>query len=259
MTRPGKKAAERESVERLLSIIRLNAEIDDTCEKPDIILKMPDLSTIGVEVTMYRSSRSVGRFTHRQVEAAWENLESASKPFRSATPAMRDIAIIFRFRNVLPGKNEYDTFFEEIRDFIVPKKTELTAQFTVYSFHQFTSPLMMKYLSDIAVNIHDNGEWDSNTTSGFVDRPANIIADIISDKALKIESYRKTGEMWLVIERSARPSETVLPISGIAEFSTNVEICKCMKASPFSRVYVFTAMGLFSWNQDSGWQAVGPP
>jgi hypothetical protein len=259
MTRPIKKAEEREIVERLLSAIHLNAEIDDTCEKPDIILEAPDRPKIGVEVTMYASSKVVGNVTLRQVEAAWESVEFASREFRNENPILGDVAIIFRFRNVLPEKKEYSTFFQEIRDFVVAKKREITAQFAVYSSYQFTSPLMTKYLTDIAVNLHKSGEWDSNKTSGFVDRPANTIAKIISEKASKAKFYRKTQEIWLVIARSPRPSEFVLPISGIGEFSANVEIFESLKTAPFSRVYVFTAMGLFCWLQAGGWQVIGAP
>lgn len=115
---------------------------------------------------------------------------------------------------------------------------------------------MVKYLMHIAANIHESGEWDSNKTSGFEDRPANAIARIIADKICKVKSYRKTNEMWLVIERSGRPSETVLPIRGIAEFNENPEIRDNLTNGPFLRVYVFTAMGLFQWDRPGEWQNV---
>ena len=263
MTRPSQKAAERgAAVEQLLVAIHLNAEIDDRGEKPDVILRVRD-RLIGVEVTMYRSPRTVTsapgkRFTQRQIEFAWECLEAASRPFRNATLSLRDIATFFRFKTVLPDKSEYNSFFAEIRDFIVLKQSEIDAQHSIYWFYQFTSPLMTKYLLGIVVNRHEGGEWDSNKTSGFVDYPADTVGRIITDKARKVKTYTKTDEIWLVINRSARPSETVLPISGVAEFSKNEMICKSVATSPFSRIYVFTVMELFSWHRDGGWQSVGP-
>jgi hypothetical protein len=160
----------------------------------------------------------------------------------------KNIAIIFGFKNVIPCKKEHDQFFVEINEFISLHKNALTENLSPYSFDQFTSPLMMKYLLYIAANIHESGEWDSNKTSGFVDRLAATVARIIATKASLVKSYRTTDEMWLVIQNSGRPSETVLPIHGITEFA-NPEI-----NSPFSRVYVFTAMGLFSWFRGGEWQ-----
>jgi len=86
MTRPSKKAAEREIVERVLSVIGLKAEIDNTGVRPDIILKVSD-QTIGVEVTTYQSDKTVAsrskkaRVSQREVEAAWERFEFLAKLF----------------------------------------------------------------------------------------------------------------------------------------------------------------------------------
>jgi hypothetical protein len=113
---------------------------------------------------------------------------------------------------------------------------------------------MVKYLKHIVANIHEDGEWDANKNFGFVNRPAPTIARIIADKARKVKSYRHTDEIWLVIERSGRPSETVLPIRGITEFNENPQMREHLANSPFSRVYVFTAMGLFSWYRGGSWQ-----
>lgn len=258
MTRPSQKAVERQIVERILATIALNAEVDDADEKPDIIVRVPGHPTVGVEVTMYASRRTVskGRFTQRQIESAWENFETASTSFRSAS-LLRDKAITFCFKDTLPAKREYIGFFEEIKAFVVENQTEITAKFAVYSF-PFTSPLMARYLSGIAIALHENGEWDSNKTSGVIESPAETIAKIISDKSVKVKSYRKTGELWLAIGTSGRPSETVLPVSEIEEFISNAEISKSLIASPFTQIYVFTAMGLFSWHRAGGWQIIGP-
>jgi len=115
---------------------------------------------------------------------------------------------------------------------------------------------MTKYLRDIVANIHKDAEWDSNKTSGFVEHPAPIISRIIADKTILVKTYRKTDEMWLVIERSSRPSETVLPIHGVHELNTEYSLRNNLDNSSFSRVYVFTAMGLFQWDRLGGWQNV---
>jgi hypothetical protein len=254
------KAAEREIAERLQSAIRLTAEIDQS-DKPDFILKVPGGRTIGLEVTTYQSGKSVpigdkGKITQRKVEAAWEHFECASKTFRSKNADLQNIAITFWFNNIIPPKEQYDQLFMEIRNFILLKQKDLSDCFSVYSRYQFTSPLMVKYFRDILVNIHKDGEWNSNKEFGFVNRPATTIAGIIGGKARKVKSYRKTDEIWLVIQRSGRLSETVLPIGGITEFNENPELRDKLTNGPFSRVYVFTAMGLFQWDRLGGWQNV---
>jgi hypothetical protein len=113
MTRPSKKMAEREIANRLLSTIdHLDAEIDAKGEKPDIILKVPS-RTIGLELTTYQSGKTVRiggkkNLTERQVEAAWECFERASRPFRNKNADLKNISITFWFKNILPPKEEWE-------------------------------------------------------------------------------------------------------------------------------------------------------
>jgi hypothetical protein len=116
---------------------------------------------------------------------------------------------------------------------------------------------MIKFLEIICLRrcgIGETGYWDSNITGGFVQRPATTVARIVKGKSGK--SYRLADELWLVIQRSGLPSETVLPIRRVAEFNENSELQESLAASPFMAVYVFTAMGLFGWHRAaSKWQS----
>lgn len=252
MTRSSQKADEREVVERLLSAIGIKAEIDDKREKPDIALKMPK-QTIGIEVTIYASGKASKR---RTIEAAWECFKSASVSFLKEHHDLKDIWIIFWFKRELPHQREYQKFLLEIKDFIISRQSELGHDFRVYSGHEFTTPLMAKYLRDIAANIHEDADWDSNKTSGFIECPAPTISDIVAKKSALAESYSKMDEMWLLIASSGRPSEMILPVHGVREFDNNTALRRELESSSFSKVYVFTSMGLFEWRRLGGWRNV---
>ncbi len=114
----------------------------------------------------------------------------------------------------------------------------------------FTSPLMIKYLQAVVLKCCERGEWDSNLTAGFVDPPAGTIARIVAEKSAK--TYRPTDELWLVIQDSHWPSEMVLPINGACELDDNPDLQMNLTTSHFSRVYAFTAMGLFRWDRSGG-------
>jgi len=262
MTRCNQKAAEHEVVERLLSALNVRAGIDHKREKPDIALKMSE-RTIGVEVTTYASDKnsvSADRKhpTRRAIEAAWECFESASASFRMEHRDLKDIGVIFWFKRELPHKNSRQQFLLEIKEFVLSKKGELGHEFSVYSGHEFTSPLMAKYVRDIAANIHADVSWDSDKTSGFIERPGPTISEIVAKKSALARSYSKMDEMWLLIDGSGRPSEMILPIHGASEFESDKELHYALEGSPFSKVYAFTSMGLFEWTRLGGWRNVRP-
>jgi hypothetical protein len=56
-------------------------KIDDQGERPDFMLTI-SARTVGVEVTMYQSCKTIAGVTRRKVEAAWEQFESYSRTFR---------------------------------------------------------------------------------------------------------------------------------------------------------------------------------
>jgi hypothetical protein len=115
---------------------------------------------------------------------------------------------------------------------------------------------MAKYLRDIASNIHVDADWDSNKTSGFIERPAPTISDIVAKKSALAESYSKMDEMWLLIDSSGRPSEMILPVQGVREFDNDTALRHALESSRFSKVYAFTSMGLFEWRRLGGWRNV---
>jgi len=233
-------------------------------ENPDFMLQIEG-RTVGVEVTMFRSGRTVAGFgrralSRRSVESEWERLEAASKEFRSHNTQVQNVYILFRFRGLVPQQREYQSFFQEILQFICSRPGSVTENFTSFGATDFMSPmspLMSKYLkpsNGLTLRKSEEGEWDSNLTAGIVDGfPAQTISKIVVNKAAKI--YRKADELWLVIGQSGRPSEMVLPIRGSDELGESLELRESLVLSPFSRVYVLTAMGLIWWSRDKGsWQ-----
>jgi hypothetical protein len=216
--------------------------------------------TVGVEVTMYRSDKTVARVgkhavRRRQVESEWESFEGSSLGFRREHAELKDVCVLFRFRNVVPPKQRYGMFYQEVLQFVCSKQQEISTGYVQFWRPDFVSPLMTEYLQAICLRRCERGEWDSNVTAGFVDRPACIIAKIVAAKGGLAKAYRPAAELWLVIGHSGRPSEMVLPISGVSEFDASPEIQRSLPFSPFSRVYVFTAMGLFKWDKmDDKWQ-----
>lgn len=158
----------------------------------------------------------------------------------------------------MPARQQYTAFLQEILGFVCLRQADLDGQYRDFWRPDFTSasPLMIKYLKTISLKrceTGESGEWYSNITSGFVDRPACTISRIVELKSAKV--YRAADELWLVIQRSGRPSETVLPIRGVGEFNASEDLQRSLTASPFARVYAFTAMGLFGWEKISGnWQ-----
>ena len=66
---------------------------------------------------------------------------------------------------------------------------------------------------------------------------------------------RDAGPLEAATGQSGKPSEMVLPINGASEFDASLDVQESLSCSPFSRVYVFTAMGLFRWDKRDGkWQ-----
>jgi hypothetical protein len=260
MTQSTQKQEEREILRELLSATGIRPECSPVeGEKPDFMIQVSG-RTVGVEVTMYRSDKTVAvvgkhAVRRRQVESEWESFERSSLGFRREHAELKDVCILFRFRNIVPPRQKYGVFFQEILQFVRSRPQEVGTGYVQLWGPDFGSPLMIEYLEAICLRRCERGEWDSNVTAGFVDRPARTIAKIVAAKGELAKTYRPASELWLVIGHSGRPSEMVLPISGVSELDASPEIQRSLPFSPFSRVYVFTAMGLFKWDKtDDKWQ-----
>jgi hypothetical protein len=225
MTPRSKEEAERNILERLLLTKGIVPETPpQKGETPDFMVQISS-RTIGVEVTTYQSGKTIiapdGRRERREVEAEWECLKCFSNSFRDEHPDLKNIGIIFWFKTLVPQEKEYRNFLLEVKNFISSKHNEIGDTLRVYWNYEFTSPspLMEKYLKYIAVNIHENAEWDSDKASGgFIDPPAGIVARRVLAKSVKkgkTINYRNAAELWLVIDSSGRNSETNLPIKGV--------------------------------------------
>jgi hypothetical protein len=265
MTRATQKQKESEVLRQLLFAtgIQPECEPDVTGDKPDVMMRMFG-RTVGIEVVTYQSGGTVvragrRRVERRAVESEWERLKTYSKEFQEKHPDLNDIYILFRFKSIVPPQEEYDLFLEEILRFVRSRQEAVSAEYVEFGMADFPSPLMKKYLKPIrgiTLRRGERGELDSNITAGYVDsHPASTISKIVSKKAEKAKEYRKADELWLAIGQSGQLSEMVLPINGACDFDASPDLQESLLSSPFSRVYVFTAMGLFRWDKREGnWQ-----
>ncbi|MDR3738074.1 MAG: hypothetical protein P4L40_03550 [Terracidiphilus sp.] len=257
MTRPSKKQEEKEILRALLCATCIQPERSAVeGEKPDFMVRISG-RIVGVEVTLYRSDKTVARVggravKRRAVESEWEHLERSSRSFRWQHADLQDVYILFRFKNAVPPQTEHDVFFQEVLQFVRLKRDALGGEGVAFWMPDFQSRLIGKYLKDLILSRGTCSKWDSNITYGFVDCPARNISKIVAEKTEAAIAYRPASEQWLVIAQNGRPSEMVLPINGAFEFETSPELKESLLSSPFSRVYVFTAMGLFQWDKGVG-------
>jgi hypothetical protein len=250
MTRPTQKQDEQGTLLELMAAIGIQLE---SCpmegEVPDFMIQISG-RTVGIEVTMYQSRKTVTGIQKRAVESEWEELERSSQDFQNENAELAGIYILFRFKDSVPPRRERAEFFCEILDFVRTNGHGIGDEWADFWWYDLTSPLMIKYLKAIVLRRGERSAWDSNITAGFIDRPADTISRIVAEKSTK--NYRPADELWLVIQRSHRPSEMVLPISGVSELNASLDLQSNLTASPFSKVYAFTAMGLFLWDRNGG-------
>jgi hypothetical protein len=248
MTRPIQKQYERETLIKLLSTIQVQLDSQPLeGETPDFMIPMSG-RTIGVEVTMYQSGRTVAGLPKRAIEAEWEEFETSSQIFQRENTELTNVYILFRFKDAIPPRRERDVFFREVLEFVRGTGCRIGNEYVDFWRGEITSSLMSKYLKDIVLRRCERGQWDSNMTAGFIAVPAETISRIVTEKSAK--QYRPADELWLVIEGSHRPSEMILAIRGVSELNASPDLLENLTASPFSRVYAFTAMGLFRWDRN---------
>lgn len=252
MTRQSQKNSERWTLDSLLSALEISPKIDEG-ELPDFLLTMPEGRTVGVEVTMYQSGTTVGgRFGQRQVESEWESLQLASRQFQIEQTDISNVSVGLMFYGAAPARKEHQAFMHEIAAFIRSHPDALAPVSTQFWSHQFTQPLMKKYLRRLYLRTCEFAEWYTNLTAGWVARPDSTLADIVGEKARKV--YRPSDELWLVIQCSHRISETVLPLGGVADLNQ-----LSLQTGPFSKIYLLSLLhGSFEWGQSVGWKALEP-
>lgn len=246
MTRPIQKQDERETLIRLLATIRVQLDSHPLeGETPDFMIPVSG-RMIGVEVTMYQSGRKVADLPKRAIEAEWEEFETSSQIFQRENTELTNVYILFRFKDAIPPRRERSVFFREVLEFV--RRTQINDEYVDFWRGEITSSLMSKYLKDIVLRRCEHGHWDSNITAGFIAVPAETISRIVTEKSAK--QYRPADELWLVIEGSHRPSEMILAIRGVSELNASPDLLENLTESPFSRIYAFTAMGLFRWDRN---------
>jgi hypothetical protein len=250
MTRSIQKESEHEALMKLLADIGIKPDSDPTPgETPDFLLSLRG-RLVGVELTKYQSGKVVAAVSQRAIEAAWEEFEKSASSFRLTHADINDFNVHFSFKDRVPSRKEHIAFLQEFSLFVSARQDAIGSEFVEYWIPDFSSMLMQQYLKALVVRRHASGEWDSNLTGGFVDRPATRIATIVKEKTTK--GYRVTDELWLAIQYSHRPSEMVLPVTGPSELDACPDLQRNLSSSPFSRVYVCSAMGVFQWFRKSG-------
>ena len=225
---------------KLLVDIGIRLDTDPTPgEAPDFLLSLRGC-LVGVELTKYQSGKGIATVSQRTIEAAWEEFARSASDFRRAHADLNDFAVYFRFKSMVPSRKEHAPFLQELFLFLGTKQEAIEGDFVEFWIPDFSSMLMQQYLKALVVRRHACGEWDSNLSGGFVDRPAARIATIVGEKATK--TYRVTDELWLAIQYSHRPSEMVLPVTGPAELDACSDLQRNLASSPFSKVYSNTEL-----------------
>lgn len=256
MTRQDKKAAERATLDMLLSTLTITPDSIVPGETPDFALAIGARS-IGVEVTMFQSgtiaNAGLGR---RQVESEWEALEKAAKGFQAAQPDLGRVNVGLMFKSIAPARKGHPAFMTEIADFVRAHAQGLGPTDVEFWLPQFTSPLMKKYLRTLIVRTDEYATWYSNISAGWVARPDATLAQIVAEKAAK--TYRGMDELWLAIQCSHRISETVLPIEGAADFDAVPELAAALTTGPFAKAYVLAIGGLYQWDRPGRWTNLAP-
>jgi hypothetical protein len=250
MTRPTQKQEERHTLLELLYAIHVRLDHSpEPGEAPDFTFGMSG-RTIGLEITMYESGEIVAGTPKRAIEARWEGFEISSQIFQKEYPELHGIYILFRFKDRIPAVREREMFFCEVLQFVRRVEHSVADEYAHFWRHEITLALMSKYLKDIVLRQCGRSESDSNTTAGFIAAPSGSISRTVAEKSKK--EYRPADELWLAIQRSHRPSETILAGNDVFELNANADLQNSLTVSPFSRVYVFTAMGLFQWDRNIG-------
>jgi len=131
MTRLTQKEIERATLQRLLAATHIVLQCDPIdSEAPDFIIQSSGRS-IGVEMTMYQSGKTVAGVRKRAIEAEWELLEQSSRSYRSANAELHGLYILFRFKTALPSRNEHSQFLQEILEFLRVMRPRLGPEPTI--------------------------------------------------------------------------------------------------------------------------------
>ena len=151
MTRSIQKQNERGTLAELVAATGVQLE---SCpmegEAPDFTIQISG-RTIGVEVTMYQSGKTIAGIQKRAVEAEWEELEVSSRQFQNENIELAGIYILFKFKDSVPPRRDRDTFFCEILEFVRENEHGIVDEWADFWQYQLTSPLMIKYLKAIVL------------------------------------------------------------------------------------------------------------
>jgi len=253
MTSLRQKNSERYVLDQLLAALGRQSgyEIENS-ETPDFIISICGRRE-GVEITSYHNNG--GKLSRRAVEEEWKDMVTSAEQFCKKRPEIGNVAVMIKFKARVPGKKEQGKFLEEIQNLICVNRDKLRSG--VYRVRgEITSELMSRYVDSIHLREVDGiGKWDK--AGNVIDLPAVRIASIIKEKSDK--NYLEVDELWLVIYGGCTPSGMILLPDGLHEFMRCVELCTNLELSRFSRVYVFSKMGLFGWDRVRHWQEIQLP
>jgi hypothetical protein len=236
-------------------------------ETPDFLVDFGDGGgRVGVEVTGYHmKKRPSDPFPRRQIEEYWEEMRKALMSYSRDHPDLKHISGIIGFKDLtLPKKDEWNAFFEELREYIKKVASKLgteAEEFPIPRF-RFNGELIKRYLRSLRLERVGASRWNWNHNVDSVGTTASVIADIIKEKSKKAykdksDNPSATGlRPWLVVHGGYDVSKYLMILGGIDHLNGNQDLAAILDRSPFERVLLLADGDTQVWDRGAAWRNV---
>jgi hypothetical protein len=246
VTRPTKKAEERESLKAYLAAMRVSGGDGaiEEAERPDFLLTVQGVR-IGVEVTDYHTVCN-----RREVEEHWRILRQWPMLLVDF-PKYRSVGLHFRALR-LPSRREVHDFVREV----ISLTTEPIVGATDIVIEPARSPVLAKYVSrmEVAPSKVPYLAWHWNHDTAWIGVTEEELMAIVAAKARS--TTVPAASYWLMITGGATLSR-VMAFIDHEWLEAMPLLTRQLEDGPFDRL-VLLQSPIIEWRRDTGWQTVLP-
>lgn len=255
---------ERPMLNRFFSVMGIKADSIDRGPsengnaKPDFVVCI-DGNRVGIELTMYYREQESNESRPRQAkENAWLKLKKAIAKAKQCYSELNEVHGAIKFKDlVLPPSKEYGQFADELVDFTMNRRGELSFDHKCYKTFDEKYPLLNKYVEYLELKQFGCYllSWDWKHEPGHVGLQKKELLGIIQAKIGK-HVQSQVDEHWLLITSGIELSQQMgyLLVGKINKYES---VCNLLNGGPFDKVYIYDDVRsrVVFWTLNQGWVA----
>ncbi|MBP6014779.1 MAG: hypothetical protein KBA31_21330 [Alphaproteobacteria bacterium] len=258
MTRPGQKKKELLIAQEYVKIRQWNAVVVPGSEPPDVLIRFPDGSVIGAEITEYfQPWRTSGGYTLRQVEAAWHSIRQYVVEYRKKSQGLENLSVALEFRtHDVPSTRFTAAFVAAVAAKIRLALASSDHRKITIRIGEADDQVLRQYLLCVHIRrVNAYLEWDWNHSVGGVGTSDAELSTILERKLRWKPPSGEISRFHLVVGGDGSGISQVMAPFSADQLNDFTSLNAALDGGPYEEVALLS-LNDFLWTRDHRWRAL---